>query len=753
MAEVSHLSLSHPRSDLRKAAREMTPNSENESDVGNSSKRFKPNFDLEEERRTWEELLLDAETVLSTSSFGSSSCASVNQKLNSLLNCKSSYQSKLSNVLLQKIDEACASMQPQIEAVYGMEGSNAKLSKYIDLYEGWVNNLRLLSNAFVGLNTYLHRHPIKKTIFDHGVNEFIVSYWVKDLDRILPEALAVLSQLRLEAVSTKKSLLYTEQTVTLMMFFRMSSVNDNFYKMSIGKAIQERMLEDYSEDSKLRECIMKQYPQEYLPTVHDVCHWESSFMRECEFDKQFRFRTIVKLEWLLVLENFDTVISDILEYVYRSNQQKELLFSLCIEAQDQFAINYMNNLLKAIENLVKRKVTDFLNSTDPKDFYRIITGLYEFDEIKQWVVPGGFGSPSGFKGAFGLLLSLKKYNALIISLLCKYIDTQLRSPQDEVSLVSSKVIFVVTGLFNKLDFCENYKRDLSRRLLQSRSLNLSGEKILFHSLELHVGKDEDVIRSISTMFTDMASVEEQYSKLDGFDIDFKPMVLENNQWPTVPKQSLILPPEFASILQKYETDVFLPMATKNKSKTLDWTAYSVHQLTIVATFASGTKDLIINMLQAVVLFAFLDKDERTLKELRAETGMGELLLRNIVSSFDKYKILVFSEDGNSARFNYNLRDKRSKIRIPLARETVSAASAPIIREPVIGDRKDEFRATIVRHMKEVKAGKYEDLLHEVVENAERKGPFRLTDIKRCIEELIKDGYIERLDGESLRYVP
>ncbi|KAG7192103.1 uncharacterized protein KQ657_002465 [Scheffersomyces spartinae] len=768
MTEVSHLSLLHPQSDLRRNSREVTPGSENEVDLGNSSKRFKPNFDLVAEKSTWDQLMIIIDKVLDEGNIYGDGYESVNRKVACLLSCKSSYQSKLSNVILQRVDDGCEKMSHEIELLY-LEGkakdedSKATFMSFMSLYTNWVSKLMTLSNIFIGLNSYLHRHPVKKTIMNHGVNVFLVSYCVKDSHRILPIALQALTVLRNELVEAAAAAETpggaTPLRKALVTFFQMCCVNDYFYKLSLGTAITDSMLNDYSEGTPLYQQMMKLYPQEFLSTVHAICYWESSFFKACKFESNFIKRAIVKLEWQLVLEDFGQVIPDIIEFVFLNEQNNDLFFSLCNEAQVQYAINYYPVVRKAIESLVTTKVGEFLDSANKKDSYGVISGLYQFSDMKQWRIPAVDGAERAFSTSFSKLISLKKYNSIIINLLCRYIDTQLRSSSSQQSSLETsfkdKFMFIISGMFHLIEFCESYKRDLSRRLLQRRSLNIKDEKKVFEVLESHLGKDEEIIQSISSMFKDIE--EEQVCKdaID-FGFDFKPLVLESTQWPTVPKQSLILPSDLEEILKRYEKEVFLLSSSKNKSKKLEWSAYSVHQLTISTQFACGKKDLIVNMLQAVVLFAYREQDVLTLEELKTRTGMGDSLLQSIVSSFEKYKILIFEQE--SIHFNYNLKEKKTTIRIPLAKNppltaTNNINNMPMIRRDMAVDRNDEFRAKIVRHMKGAQTVKYEDLLHKVVESAETKGQFRLTDIKKCIEDLIDDGYLERIDSESLKYIP
>lgn len=668
----------------------------------------------------------------------------------SLCRFKHVEQSKLTLMLYLKIDESFIQVKSQISSILTEQSLQKCISQYLEVYEIWENKLILLSKLFLYLDRgYLLPHTTKKRIVEYGLNLFVDELLCDDK----------YAQLTL---AKHKSLLqkYRELEENEGLSKRFSTV---LIKLNYDAKIklQNDLLALIIQHFDRLKYAWSASPSTYFHIVFKKMDQEIKYFKDCGLPSQLLHNLLLKLKWSLVFSDFTNTIQKCLPYLLENDIQLQVLFGFCKDSLDDFKVDTLSGLVYEWGQYILNDISKLLACHKAQPTKDIITILVDSYTNLKRIVDTTFQGEDKFefelRSSFTKALNDKSFNSVIIFQLCKYCDWYFKNKKLDLSFheFQKNVLIVFKSINNKHEFIIPYKRDLSKRLLMIKGTNFNQELALADEFLSVVG-DSDDINSLQVMFHDLKASKDLCSLIPATSlIQFNPLILDKKHWPDIPKKdnNINLPNELKSILDEFSSQYY-NLNGKFKNQNLDWSNYTLHQLTIMSHFKNGTKELVLNLLQATVIYLFNDQVSYTFKAILEATRIEEKLLRRVLLSFssEKYKILLQVDDTFS--YNADFTDKSSKIRIPLGKDKeVRSKQDAEAMSTIQKNRSDECRSVVMKIAKKAKELSLTDLLNESLEILVKRSPITIQDLKMAIEDLIDKEYIMRKDMDTIIYLP
>ena len=215
-------------------------------------------------------------------------------------------------------------------------------------------------------------------------------------------------------------------------------------------------------------------------------------------------------------------------------------------------------------------------------------------------------------------------------LIAKYVDGKLRSgnkeaTEDELERLLDKIMVLFRFINGKDVFEAFYKRDLSKRLLLSKSASVDAEKSMLSKLKAEcgpnfTGKLEGMFKDMELSKDFMLSFKQYYQNLDrdsaSSNIELTVSILTQGFWPSYPDTALVMPNEMLNY-QKIFTEFYL---SKHSGRKLMFQSTLGHCV-LKACFPSGAKELQVSLFQTLILLLFNDGDVKTYAEIKAGTNI------------------------------------------------------------------------------------------------------------------------------------
>ncbi|KAG7447738.1 Cullin-domain-containing protein [Guyanagaster necrorhizus] len=341
-------------------------------------------------------------------------------------------------------------------------------------------------------------------------------------------------------------------------------------------------------------------------------------------------------------------------------------------------------------------------------------------------------------------------------LLAKHADILLRKDnkmaEGDLESTLNRVMVLFKYLEDKDIFQTFYTTKLSKRLIQGVSASDESEASMISKLKEACGFE--YTNKIQRMFTDMSlskdltdSFKERMTQNhDDMDITFTVMVLGTNFWPLhPPTHGFTIPVEIMPTYERF-TKYY---QSKYSGRKLTWLwNYSKNELR--TNYLNQKYILMTSAYQMVILVQYNRNDTLSLDELSAVTAISKDILSQVLALLVKAKILV-----NEKKDQYDLNPgfKSKKIRVNLnqrIKAEVKAESSDVLKA-VDEDRKYVIRAAIVRIMKANRTMKNQALIQEVISQVSQRFVPKIPDIKKAVETLLEQEYIERVDGQRDRF--
>lgn len=696
------------------------------------------------------------------------SYSSVFKSVEMLCVYKHSEQSRLADFIFQAIDERISSWELpylQTEESNGVE-FQVVILKFVDDFESWAKRLELLEQLFLFVDrSYLLHHPKKKTILEYGMNRFASRfiYQKSDDTSVLTEIQALLKRVHFESRHSlaQDDVSFAGQNESQLLFSKFLAIVLRLdYQLSFSS--EAGLAAIITANYKLLKNVWLEDSGSYLVVVLDTLAKESQSLIACGLSQE-RVESILRtLKWNLIFADYESVLQMSLPNILKQNHYDHLkaIWKLSEIAMLESAFDACRSFTyiwgRIVQSQTQAIVDDFEAQTQ-----KLIPNLFCFWSKIDGIVLECFNTETivfETRSALGKALGSKKSSSLVISQLSKYCDSffkQIRKSKerDLYPQFEAEVLSVFKLLPNKTDFVMLYERDLSKRMLMGKTFNFSIENKLLKSILAVVGEGDETSNLVA-MFRDMETSKELYGlvQLDCLkQVEFNALVLEKKFWPDIPNPiaSIAIPDILGKALDEF-TSTYHGQSEKQKFHKLDWSNYLLHQIVLSVSFASGPKELSVNLLQASILIQFEAHDKISFADLLERTKMNPKHLRKVLASLstERYPILVLKDSG--VEFNFEAEIKLNKARIPMVRE----------RETEVSDEASEVyhksvnpcvRAAIVRVMKQDKQMMFPELLSQVLKRIEAS---LVAIVKENIEYLISNEYIKReADGVTMTYIP
>lgn len=394
--------------------------------------------------------------------------------------------------------------------------------------------------------------------------------------------------------------------------------------------------------------------------------------------------------------------------------------------------------------------------------------------------------------AFESLWSMDRANVSNSVVFANYIDAVLKGcvarvklSDEEVAAQITAVVRVMVYLRDKDIFGEQYRSQLSRRMLHGKDKHSDCETRMISEMKRSFGCEFTI--KLSGMITDMRlckDMNDEFNKsvsralalaastsapaTDGVARSstsskaitskattlFSAVVLTKGHWPSFRLLDMHLPPPMSSAVMAYTQHYMHMFNTRRK---LTW-VYSLGCAEMSARFAEGKRHYVFVMstVQAVVLYYIGAAQQRrwSFKEIHSMVGGEDDVLKKVLHSFACNKraqiMLKFPSDGfirDTDEFEVNTRFKSQSFRIDIPVPKLEEDKA---EQKVAETRPHTIDAMIVRIMKARKTLHHNELEAEVLRKLQWFKPSP-RDIKVQIELLINREYLDRSDDNQKVY--
>lgn len=694
------------------------------------------------------------------------SFSSVYKDLELMLMFKHSEQGKLADWILVTIDDRFNKVElEQFKALLGEDTDPILFAdRFADLFQQWRGKLAFLLKLFTVLDrSYLLQHPRKDTIEKHGlslvVQNLFLSPTVESEAPVGSEALTRFGD---------KLLLHCERATLL--WIQDPSCSDLALTL-VGVINALSGVVDFSFPRRFKDSLQRAFAQlqnslmddetTYMRCILGLLTRGIRFLESTNFEEEYVEEVRKLLYWKTIFHDFANMLEpSFSDLMLRENRDYlNALVRLADETQEHYSVNLIQTFLYVWAKHVASETASTIDASKATGTLLVPAIISLWSRLIEMFDECSYSQQLSFemRGSISKAFSLKGHNKFVLMQLSKFCEGVLKSFPVSVEqfqkLLADAVIFFKL-IPNKQDFFVLYERDVSKRVLLGRNFNLDAEEALLTALVEVVG-DGDETQNLNAMMRDLKTSSTRYSGLHmnaSPSIELNSLVLERKYWPEIPKQgtNVVLPEHLNGILSEF-TAQYANESEKSKLQVLDWSNYSLHQLTIDVAFANGSKELTMTLVQAVLLMLFEERSVLTLHELVTLTHLEDKLVKRIVASLSTEKYPILLVDGETVVFNENFSDRLSKIRIPLGRDK-EAALVDDAQRRINRNRGSEIRAALVRVMKAERTLTYPELLGKTTEQLSVAVPVH--DLKEHIDYLITNEFVRRDErSNTLHYIP
>ncbi|OLL25995.1 Cullin-4 [Neolecta irregularis DAH-3] len=348
----------------------------------------------------------------------------------------------------------------------------------------------------------------------------------------------------------------------------------------------------------------------------------------------------------------------------------------------------------------------------------------------------------------------------------KYLDGILRrgNKAGDDFVVEQKmdhVIEVFKFIQGKDVFEAFYKRDLAKRLLLNKSASDDLEKSMFSRLREECGSQ--FTQNLETMFKDVktsADMMEQFrnSKHRETSTNINVRILTHSSWPEYKEVKFRFPETLSRDLEIFKQHY----KEKSPNKNLEF-RHALDYCVVTANLPRGTKELHVSLFQGAVLLLFNNVEDGnvlTYEDIQGATSLADQeLIRTMQSlSCGKFRILTKSPKGKEVKpddtfqLNESFTDKQFRIKINQIQLKETKEENEAAHKEVEQNRTYEMQSAVVRVMKARQRASHHDLVLEVISIMKARGALNVKELKKVIEKLIDDEYIEREEDGTYKYL-
>ncbi|KAH8081415.1 Cullin-domain-containing protein [Filobasidium floriforme] len=397
---------------------------------------------------------------------------------------------------------------------------------------------------------------------------------------------------------------------------------------------------------------------------------------------------------------------------------------------------------------------------DPKTY---VTALLEVYKKNLAVVEKPFEGDTGFQAALDKACRtfINKNPAAAEAnkapeLIALYVDQQLKKSNKETADESmEEALNDSMTLFKYLDhrdiFMRFYSRRLADRLLRGTSMSEEAEGSMISKLKDQCGYD--YVTKLQKMLTDVSLSKELTESFNekmannGHDdkVDFSVIVGGSVNWPLASKAvDFQVPRELQPMLDRFKG--YYNNSHSGRALTWMW-LYSKNEVQL--SYLKPKITLMCSTYQLAVLMLFNEEESLHFADIEARTKLSPEILKPVMTILVKSKVLLV--DGDTYDINYNMKSKKVRLNINVPMKAEQKKESDEVTKAAEEDRKYIYQATIVRIMKSRKTMKHQHLINEVSQHVSKNFPPVVSMIKKTIEHLVDQDYLERADGQNDTY--
>ncbi|RDW63329.1 hypothetical protein BP6252_10874 [Coleophoma cylindrospora] len=238
-------------------------------------------------------------------------------------------------------------------------------------------------------------------------------------------------------------------------------------------------------------------------------------------------------------------------------------------------------------------------------------------------------------------------------------------------------------------------------------------------------------------------------------------VLSQNSWPLLPPSNHFSPPrEIGEICSRFQS--FYDQRYQGRKLTWLWKHCSGE---LQAKYASSKTPyrFQVSLYQMVILLLFNSSEMKTYQEIMDATELNSEALNTSLDIFLDAKVLCLGPEEENTRRNYRpdmvlrlnklFKSKKIRINLNIVSKAEQKKDSAEGYKTIDIERSIITRATLVRIMKARKKLKYNELVVECITQLQSRFMLKDAMVKRAIDELMDNNYIDRADGDELVYVP
>lgn len=351
-------------------------------------------------------------------------------------------------------------------------------------------------------------------------------------------------------------------------------------------------------------------------------------------------------------------------------------------------------------------------------------------------------------------------------LLARYADAFLKATTKEAEAENEtfeNLTLILRYVENKDEFENHYRRLLAKRLINGNTRSDELEEGIL--LKLQDTNTIEYTSKINRMFEDMKSSEslkQRVKEVIGYNPaigDFTPLILAQSMWPFVHNEdyNLKIAPELQDSLKAVEAEYTKIHTERN----LQW-LWNHGKNEVKANLSRKGKPpfiFTVSNVQLMILLAFNKSGTYSFESLHDVVGVSKGVFEAHLTPFVKFKLIEqspssapLSDPQVTLTMVTEYKSKKLKVNFVSSIKNEQKQEEDDTSKELDESRKNYLTASIVRIMKARKTMKHNDLVNEVLLQAQSRFKAKLIDLKRAIEYLLEKEYLARVDGNSYEYL-
>jgi len=473
--------------------------------------------------------------------------------------------------------------------------------------------------------------------------------------------------------------------------------------------------------------------------------------------------------------------------------------------------NGIDPMLTTLEEFVQFESIKKIRALDstPMNYVECVIQMHrKFTELVETAFDGDAKFTTSLDKAIRGVINTKG-SALPAStpeLLAKFVDGFLRKSskagtEAEVEDKLVQAIFVFQYIDDKDLFQKIYSKMLAKRLIHGNSQSEESEGSMISKLKQRCGYE--YTSKLQRMFTDMslsAGLNSKFNQTEvGGAIEFglKVLVLQSGAWPIGSStSSFAVPQQLQHCVSMFERFY----ENQHSGRKLNW-LHHLASADLKAHLGKRNFEFGVTAYQMAIMLLYNDADTFTVAQIREHTSLSEKELQRTLRSLIACHLFKCApgsgqpagaldrsssapevgaaegpaapgvqrissatsglsstrgeksahkpfEDECAITFNASYSNKKKKVKLSSAIQRDTPQESKQLRESVNEDRRFFLQAVTVRIMKMRRRLAHNLVVKEVIDQSAARFKPAISQIKRCIEELIDKQYLEREQGDK-----